>query len=238
MVPGNGWGNPIRPTGLVASLFRPSDDAALYLFHVPSNMFAVVSLRQLADLHDAVGDEVAFGAECRALADEIDAALKTHAVFDRPGVGTVWAYEVDGFGNAIFMDDANAPNLLSASYFGYCAADDLLYRRTRGLILSEANPWLHDGAAARGLGSPHTPGERIWPIALIMQALTSQDPEEIVVLLRTLIATDAGTGFMHEAFEADDPAQFSRPWFAWANTLFGELVLRLYRRRPELLLRV
>ena len=238
MVPGNGWGNPVRPTGMVASLFRPSDDAALYLFHVPSNMFAVVSLRELAEMYDVVGGEVDFGVECRALADEIDGALKTHAVFDRPGIGPVWAYEVDGFGNAIFMDDANAPNLLSAPYFGYCAEGDPLYRRTRDLILSGANPWFHDGAAAKGLGSPHTPGRRIWPIALIMQALTSHDPDEILALLRILIATDAGTGFMHEAFEADDPAQFSRPWFAWANTLFGELILRLYRGKPDLLLRV
>lgn len=238
MAPGQGWGNPIRPVGLIASMYRPSDDAAMFLFLVPSNMFAVVSLRQLAEMHEALFADAVFAADCRSLADEVDAALKAHALVEHPTAGRVWAYEVDGYGGRVFMDDANAPNLISAPYFGYGTADDADYRRTRSLILSDGNPYFHAGRAASGVGSPHTPGRRIWPIAIVMRALTSRDDEEILTALRVLAATEAGTGFMHEAFDADDPATFSRPWFAWANTLFGELVLTLYRDRPELLLRV
>lgn len=238
MAPGQGWGNPIRPVGLIASMYRPSDDAAMFLFLVPSNMFAVVSLRQLAEMHEALFADVVFAADCRALADEVDAALKAYALVEHPTAGRVWAYEVDGYGGRVFMDDANAPNLISAPYFGYGTAEDADYQRTRSLIFSDGNPYFHAGRAASGVGSPHTPGRRIWPIAIVMRALTSRDDEEILTALRVLAATDAGTGFMHEAFDADDPATFSRPWFAWANTLFGELVLTLYRERPELLLRV
>jgi len=234
-VPGHGFGNPIRPVGLVASLFRPSDDAALYLFLVPSNMFAVVSLRQMAQMHETITGDAAFAAECRALADEVDAALKTHALTRHPIHGDIWAYEVDGYGNALFMDDANAPNLLSIPYFGYLPADDASYRRTRAFVLSEDNPWFHAGSAASGVGSPHTPGERVWPIALTMRALTSTDPDEIRTALRQLISTEAGTNFMHEAFDVNYPSKFTRPWFAWANTLFGELVWRLFETRPDLL---
>lgn len=237
MVPGQGFGHPVRPTGLIASLFRPSDDAALFPFHVPSNMFAVVSLRQMAEMHEVIAGDAAFAAECRALADEVDAALLRHAVVQHATRGRVWAYEVDGYGNAYLMDDANAPNLLGATYFGYTAAPEVT-AATRALILSDDNPYFHAGRVAEGLGSPHTPGRRVWPIAIVMRALTSTDDEEILTALRMLVATDAGTGFMHEAFDVDDPAQFSRPWFAWANTLFGELVLTLYRAKPALLARV
>jgi meiotically up-regulated gene 157 (Mug157) protein len=43
-----------------------------------------------------------------------------------------------------------------------------------------------------------------------------------------LKATHAGTGFMHESFHKNDASNFSRKWFAWANTLFGELIVKLY----------
>ena len=232
-VPGNGYGNPVRPVGLIVSLFRPSDDAAIYPFLVPANMFAVVALRQLATMHQAIAGDGAFAAECRALAEEVASALRRHALVTHPRAGRVWAYEVDGYGNALFMDDANVPSLLSLPYLGWCARDDADYRRTRRLILSDDNPWFHRGRAAEGIGSPHTPGQRIWPIALVMRALTSGCEAEIAAQLRLLGATDAGTGFMHEAFDADDPAKFTRPWFAWANTLFGELILLLLKERPR-----
>jgi hypothetical protein len=145
----------------------------------------------------------------------------------------MWAYEVDGYGNALFMDDANVPSLLSLSYLGWCAPSDPVYRRTRSLVLSTDNPWFDRGRAAEGIGSPHTPGGRIWPIAITMRALTSTDDREIATCLRTLATTDAKTGFMHEAFDADDPAQYSRPWFAWANSLFGELMLNVATQRPR-----
>ena len=234
-VPGNGYGNPLRPIRLVVSLFRPSDDAAIFPFLVPANMYAVVSLRQLATMQDRITRDIAFAAECRALAAEIEAALLAHAVVEHQARGRVWAYEVDGYGNALLMDDANVPNLLSLPYLGWCGLGDPTYRRTRALVLSSDNPWFHSGRAAQGIGSPHTPGRRIWPIAIIMRALTSTSDAEVVECLRTLAGTDAGTGFMHEAFDADDPPQYSRPWFAWANSLFGELMLEVAAKRPKVL---
>jgi uncharacterized protein len=232
--PGRGYGNPVRPVGLIVSLFRPSDDAAILPFLVPANMFAVVSLRQLAEMQAITGD-TGFAAECRAFADEVEAALRAYAVVEHPVHGRIWAYEVDGFGGHILMDDANVPSLLSLPYLGWCEADDPLYRATRAFVLSGDNPWFHKGRIAEGVGSPHTGGNRVWPIAIVMRALTSRDDAEIGTALRMLAATDAGTGFIHEAFDPDDPAQFSRPWFAWANTLFGEMVLKVATERPEIL---
>ena len=169
------------------------------------------------------------------LADEVAAALRNYAAVDHPRRGRCWAYEVDGFGNALFMDDANVPSLLSLPYLGWCTPHDPAYVRTRALVLSDDNPWFHRGRAAEGVGSPHTPGNRIWPLAIIMRALTSAKDAEIVRCLRMLAASDAGTGFMHEAFDADDPTHYSRPWFAWANSLFGELMLETAMRRPKML---
>lgn len=237
-VPVGGWGNPVRPVGLIVSVFRPSDDATIFPFLVPSNMLAVVSLRQLAEMHERLFADTAFAADCRRLATEVEAALRAHALVRHPRRGLVWAYEVDGYGNALFMDDANAPNLLSLPYFGCCSPTDPAYRNTRALVLSEDNPWFQRGRAGEGLGSPHTPEGRIWPIGIAMRALTSVDEAEILHCLRMLIATDAGTGFTHEAFDKDDPSKFSRPWFAWANSLFGELVLKLADERPALLRRL
>lgn len=233
-VAGSGYGNPMRPVGLIVSIFRPSDDATTFPFLVPSNHFAVVSLRQLAELWSALGHEPAFAADGRALADEVEAALARHAVVEHPAHGRVWAYEVDGFGNRHHMDDANVPSLLSLPYLGCCPADDPLYRRTRGFVLSGDNPYWVRGAAGAGVGGPHAGRDRIWPLGLVMQALTSTDDGEIRSLLETLTRTHAGTGFMHEAFHKDDPADFTRSWFAWANTLFGELILTLLRERPHL----
>jgi len=231
-VPGNGYGNPVRPDGLIVSLFRPSDDATILPFLVPSNFYALVSLRRLAELSSSLGySDVA--SESSALAAEVGAALRAHGTAIHPRHGRVWAYEVDGFGSTLFMDDANVPSLLSFPYLGCCSPNDPLYRRTRAMVLSSDNPWFHRGRTAEGIGSPHTPGNRIWPIAIIMRSLTSTSDAEVASCLRTLAATDAGTGFMHEAFEANDPMQYTRPWFAWANSLFGEMMLDVAAHRPQ-----
>lgn len=234
-VAGSGYGNPIRPVGLIVSIFRPSDDATTFPFLVPSNHFAVVSLRQLAEMSEPTGLGTAFASECRALADEVEGALRRHAVVGHPALGEVWAYEVDGFGNRHHMDDANVPSLLSLPYLGACAKDDPLYLRTRAFVLSDHNPYYFRGTAGAGVGGPHAGMDRIWHLGLLMQALTSTSDAEIGGILDTLKRTHAGTGFMHESFHKDDPADFTRPWFAWANTLFGELILTLLGERPHLL---
>lgn len=227
--------NPIRPVGLIVSVFRPSDDATTFPFLVPSNHFAVVSLRQLAEMAEPLGLGADFAGRCRALATEVEAALRTHAIVEHPSVGSVWAYEVDGFGNRHHMDDANVPSLLSLPYLGACAKDDPLYLRTRDFVLSANNPYCVQGRAAAGVGGPHAGMDRVWPLGLIMQALTSTSDEEIAGVLGTLKRTHAGTGFMHESFHKDDPADYTRAWFAWANTLFGELVLTVLTERPQIL---
>jgi uncharacterized protein len=138
----------------------------------------------------------------------------------------MYAYETDGYGNYNLMDDANVPSLLSMPYLGYCAPDAPLYVNSRAFVLSTENPYYFQGQCAKGIGSPHTPQGYVWPIGLIMQGLTSTDTAEQDTLIQMLLATTADTNFMHESFHPDDPAQFTRSWFAWANSLFGEFILR------------
>ena len=234
-VAGAGYGNPIRPVGLICSIFRPSDDATIYPFLIPSNHFAVVALRQLAELHATVAGDADFELECQALASEVEDALAVHALAEHREFGTLYAYEVDGFGNRLFMDDANVPSCLSLPYLGCCSANDPVYRATRAFVLSTSNPYFFRGAAGEGIGGPHVGLDMIWPLGITMRALTSNDDREIAYCLEMLKGTHGGTGFMHESFHKDDPTHFTRKWFAWANTLFGELILKLSHERPSLL---
>ncbi|SDA24636.1 hypothetical protein SAMN03159340_01764 [Sphingomonas sp. NFR15] len=230
-----GVGAPTRKVGLIHSMFRPSDDACTLPFLIPSNLFAVAALRMLAQVHAEARHDTAAAADCRALADAVDAALRSHGRMSDGAGGTVWAYEVDGFGNALFMDDANIPSLSALPLLGAARRDDPLYRRTRALAWSARNPYFFTGAAADGIGGPHKGLGMIWPMSIIARAMTSDDDREIRQCLTWLKTTHAGTGFMHESFDRDDPTRYSRPWFAWANGLFGELILDLERRRPALL---
>lgn len=222
-----GLGNPVRPVGLIASAFRPSDDATQFEFLVPSNLFAVMILREAAEILTEVNGETALAAQCSALADEVWDALQKHAIVHHPVHGDIYAYEVDGFGNYYLMDDANVPSLLSMAYLGALPADDPVYLNTRSFVWSEDNPYFWKGTAAEGIGGPHIGTEVIWPMSIMMKAFTSTDPEEIRWCIRTLMSTDAGTGFIHESFDRNDATRFTREWFAWQNTLFGELILKL-----------
>jgi uncharacterized protein len=234
-VPGNGYGNPINPVGLIASIFRPSDDATIFPFLVPSNCFAAVSLKQLSEIFEKVFADNEFAKKSLLLSSEIEKTLKEYAVVEYAGNGKIYAYEVDCFGNKLFIDDANVPSLLSLPYLGCCDVDDNIYQNTRRFLFSKNNPYYFKGRAADGIGSPHTLIDRIWPISITMRALTSRDDVEITQCLKTLKATHAGTGFMHESFHKNDASDFTRKWFAWANSLFGELILKLYNEKPELL---
>ena len=219
-----GLGSPVAYTGMSWSGFRPSDDSCQFHYLVPANMMAVVALRRLIDLPI---NEAALKAKARTLAGEIHQGIETYGRAKHPQFGDVYAYEVDGLGHQLFMDDANVPSLLAMPYLGYCGNDAPIYRNTRAMILSAANPYFYSGQAAKGIGSPHTPQDYIWPISLCMQGLTSSSRDEQLSLLEMLLATDANTGLMHEGFHKDDPTQFTRPWFAWANSLFAEFVLSL-----------
>ena len=233
-VPIEGYGYPVKPNGLICSVFRPSDDATIFPYLIPSNFFAVTSLRQAVVLLKVIGGDGNLRADCLALASEVEAALQQHAVVNHPEFGKVYAYEVNGYGSYILMDDANVPSLLSLPYLGAVAANDPVYQATRRLLLSDSNPFYFSGTAASGIGSPHTGIDLIWPIALVMQAHTSQDDAEISRCLSLLQRTHAGTGFMHESFDKDDPSRFTRKWFAWANTIFGELVLHVFDNKKHL----
>lgn len=223
----HGFGHPVKPVGLIASAFRPSDDATQFEFLIPSNFFAVTSLRKAAEILETVNGNRKLAAECRALAAEVEQALKEYAVYDHPKYGPVYAYEVDGFGNRYLMDDANVPSLLAMAYLGDVPVTDPVYQNTRCLVWSGDNPYFFKGKCAEGIGGPHVGYDMIWPMSIMMKAFTATDDQEIRWCMETLLHTDAGTGFIHESFHKDDPRNFTRPWFAWQNTLFGELVLKL-----------
>lgn len=226
-LPRDGKGYPVGYTGMTWSGFRPSDDACQLGYLVPSNMFAVVVLRYAKEIFETVYTDMALATECSQLAEIIDQGIKDFAIIDHPEFGQVFAYEVDGLGKYHFMDDANVPSLLSAPYLGYCEFDDEVYQNTRRLLLSKENPYYFKGKVAKGIGSPHTPKEYIWHIALAVQGLTSLDREEKIEILEYFKTTDAGTHLMHEGFDVNDPNNFTRPWFSWANSMFAEFILSL-----------
>jgi meiotically up-regulated gene 157 (Mug157) protein len=234
-VPGNGYGNPIKPNGLIASTFRPSDDATVYPFFIPSNFFAVVSFRQVAELLEKTKQGGSLASDFRALALEVENALKKYAIYSHPVYGKIYAFEVDGFGNSLLMDDAGIPGLISMPYLGAMSVKDPVYVNTRKFVLSDSNPYFFKGKAGEGLGSPHTLIDQIWPMGIIARAITSTSDTEIAAQLKLLKTTHNHTGFMHESFDKDDDAKFTRKWFAWVNTLFGELLLKLEKERPHLL---
>lgn len=223
----SGYGNPVNPVGLIVSSFRPSDDATTFDFLVPSNFFAVSSLRKAAEILKKVNKERKIAAECTALADEVEAALKKYAVVEHPEYGKIYAFEVDGFGNRFLMDDANVPSLLALGYLDPSFLNDPVYQNTRKFVWSRNNPYFFKGTAGEGIGGPHIGYDMIWPMSIMMKAFTSSDDAEIKWCIETLMKTDAGTGFMHESFNKNDPTNFTRAWFAWQNTLFGELIIHL-----------
>lgn len=233
-----GYGNPVNPVGLIVSSFRPSDDATTFGFLVPSNMFAVTSLRQLVEISEKVTLDLSFANECKQLANEVDAAIQKYCITTHPNHGKIYAYEVDGFGNYYLTDDPNVPSLLAIPYLGSESDDNEIYRNTRRFVLSKDNPHFFKGTAGEGIGGPHIGYDMIWPMSIIMRAMTSKDDNEIKECLRTLRDTDADTGFMHESFHKDNPAQFTRSWFAWTNTLFGELILKLEKENKMYLLKI
>lgn len=212
-------------TGMIWSGFRPSDDACTYGYLVPSNMFAVVALENLAEIADQILHAPDLAQEARKLRNEIYEGIETYAITRMEGYGEVYAYEVDGYGQFHLMDDANVPSLLSMDYLGYRGRNRQVAVNTRKMILSEANPFYYKGEKAAGIGSPHTPVGYIWHIALCMQGLTAGTPEEKKKIIDILASTDGGKKLMHEGFCADDDTQFTREWFAWANAMFSELIM-------------
>lgn len=230
-----GRGYPARPCGLIASAFTPGNDATTPAFLVPSNFMAVVSLRQAAlMLADIYHDGAGYG-ELMALADEVAVALRQHAVVPHPTLGSVYAYAVDGYGGYALPDQASAPSLLALPYFDAVPLNIPVYQRTRRLSLSAANPYYYQGTAATGLGSPRTGPGYIWPLAIALRGLTTTDPTEIRACVQALKASHAGTGYLPQAFDMNNPQRFSGGRFAWANSLAAEFIWKVYREQPALL---
>ncbi len=208
----DGHGAPVGRTGMIYSAFRPSDDACRYGYLIPSNFFFMNELKQLVlDSHRALG---------MALAQEIEDGIEKFAL-----INGIYAYEVDGLGNSLFIDDANVPSLLSLPYLEVLPASDPNYLQTREFILSKKNPYFFSGTKAMGIGSQHTPANHVWPIAIAVEALTSINKDDRAKALDLLENTDAGTGFMHESFNVDDDSQFTREWFSWSDMTYVDLVL-------------
>jgi len=222
----DGMGMPVNYTGMVWSGFRPSDDACDFHYNIPDNMFLVVTLRQMREIAEFVFRDLSFEKEMAKLEHEVNHGIQLYGIYRHPQFGPIYAYETDGFGNYCLMDDAGTPGLISISYLGYASEDDPIYQNTRRFALSKENPFYYEGKVAKGIGSPHTPPDYIWHMALSMQGLTAQSAEEKLEMIALLEATDADTGFMHEGFHADDPTQFTRKWFAWSNSLFSQLVYK------------
>ena len=221
----NGRGRDVGYTGMIWTGFRPSDDACYYNFLIPSEMFAVVALGDMAEIERNVYHNVIKANEAKALRDEVQRGIQTFGLVLVPKYGYIYAYEVDGLGHAILTDDANVPSLLSAPYIGYTTPADRYYQNTRHFLLSQDNPSFYQGQVARGIGSFHTPDHWIWPLALIMQGLTATTDHEKQDVLSQLLASDPGDHLLHESFDPNDPKRFTRQDFGWPNALFSEFVL-------------
>ena len=223
-----GYGHPGKPCGLIASAFRPSDDSTIFPYLVPSNFFAVSVLRKAATILRTVNKENVMAGECEQMASQVEAALKQYAVVEHPKYGPIYAFEVDGYGSYLLMDDSNAPSLLCLPYLTDVAIDDPVYQNTRKFVWSEDNPYFFKGKAGEGIGGPHCGLDKPWPMSLVMKGFTTNDRAEKEWCVQQILKTDGGKGFMHESFNKDDATDFTRSWFAWANTIFGELIVDMY----------
>ncbi|KAF4125612.1 uncharacterized protein GMORB2_0856 [Geosmithia morbida] len=233
-VPNSGAGSPVGGgTGLVRSFFRPSDDSCTYQYFVPGNMMFAQFVGASAEIMDTIDGDMA--AEMRELARVIRKAIEDHAIVTHPQFGNVYAFEVDGFGSFNLMDDANIPSLLSIPHLGYKPVTDPVYRNTRAFVLSKSNPYYAYGPIINATGGPHLGPGKGWPMGVVMQIMTSDDDDEIVQGIRQILASTSGLGLIHESVNSHNETDYTRPWFAWANGLFGQMILDLADRKPEIL---
>jgi meiotically up-regulated gene 157 (Mug157) protein len=151
-----GIGNPLKGgTGLIRSAFRPSDDATILGFFIPANAMMSVELRRTSGILKGAG-KTELAKELSRRADEIQKGIYEHGIVSHTTHGRVFAYEVDGYGSSILMDDANLPSLLALPLLGFVDATDEVYQNTRKMILEkDGNPYYLKGKAFHGIGGPH-----------------------------------------------------------------------------------
>ena len=222
---GNAGPNPVAYTGMIWTGFRPSDDACKYNYLIPSEMMAVVALGDLEEIERTVYRNLIKSNRAKTLRTEVQDGIQTYGEVFTPNYGYVYAYEVDGLGKQTLMDDANIPSLLAAPYLGYTKANSFVYKNTRRFLLSRDNPYYYVGSIAHGIGSAHTSDGYVWPLALIIQGITATSDSERKEVLGELLASDPGDHLLHESFDPNDPAKFSRKDFGWPNALFSEFIM-------------
>lgn len=224
-VPERGHGGDVAECGLVWSGYRPSDDPCKYGFFVPGNMFISVVCKELLKIASEIPLDAVQMQRLTKLHVEIDGAIAQFCIYNHSKYGKIYCYETDGLGHFNLMDDANVPSLLAMDYIGY-AADTTVKENTRKFVLSKDNPFYYEGKCISGIGSPHTPKNYVWPISVIMQCLTTDDEQTINQNVQMLMNSDAQTDMMHEGIQKDNEKEFTRSWFAWANSLFSLMILQ------------
>jgi len=216
---------PVGYTGMIWSAFRSSDLGMVYNYSIPGNMMAVVVLKELAQIEAAVYNDSGKAADSLKLSSEVDQGIKKFGIVHSAEFGQVFAYEVDGLGHSVLMDDANIPSLLAAPYIGYVASNNQTYQNTRKLVLSPANPYFYQGRLGRGIGSNNSPVGTVWPLSLLAQGLTANSDAERQEVLRYLLASDPGDHLLHESYNINDQKILTRPDFGWPNSLFDQFIM-------------
>ncbi|KAK7530105.1 hypothetical protein IWX49DRAFT_595222 [Phyllosticta citricarpa] len=232
----DGLGSPVLGgTGLIRSAFRPSDDSTIFQLFIPANMMFSRYLESAANIVAALQNPPGgLEEEMRDMAASLRRAISRYGIVDG-STGQIYAYEVDGYGSRNIMDDANIPSLLSAPFFGYLDENDEVYQNTRRLVLSSSNPYWAKGPVISSVGGPHVGPGKGWPMALIVRIFTSNDAQEITAAIQTLLSTTDGLGLIHESINAFNVSDWTRQWFSWVNGLFGQMIVDLEARKPEIL---
>ena len=246
-----GIGNPLsNGTGLIRSAFRPSDDATIFNYLIPSNAMMSVELDRTASvlsgfletLTEAKDIQVveSYVSILNSYSSSIRSGILTHGVVDHPKFGKVLAYETDGYNSHLLMDDANVPSLLSLPLLGFLNSTDELYQNTRRMILStQGNPYFLTGRAFTGIGGPHIGLTNAWPMSVLVQAMTSDNDTEIMGCLERVKKVSV-FGLINESVDVRvGPDRrtgqgMTRSWFAWANSVFAQCVLWLAKEKPHL----
>lgn len=243
-LPLSGVGNPVNyGTGLIRSAFRPSDDTCILQFFIPANAHMLTELKTarknyLNDDLDYHIDLSPLFAHTDEFIDGITKGIEKYGIVDHPVFGKVYAYEIDGYGGNIFMDDANLPSLLSLPDMGYLDKDDKVYQNTRKMVLSkDGNPYFLKGYSFEGIGGPHIGIQNAWPMSLLVRMRTTDDDDEILDSLNYIMHNTAGLGLMHESVHVNsrNGRDFTRSWFAWCNSEFGKTILHLAKHKPHLI---